>query len=124
MPEQASRAQKRAGDETETVPRFAARALAVEILLAEPGSLGDDALEEGLRCLRDKLLARATPVPRRNDYPESVFELLLEWLVIELAEMKRAVQEMTAETAPTWLAAETDRMTQTVNRVTASILTR
>ena len=40
-----------------TLPRDAARMLAVEILLAEPESLGDDVLESCLYILRAKLRA-------------------------------------------------------------------
>jgi hypothetical protein len=40
-----------------TLPRDAARMLAVEILLAEPGSLGDDVLESCLYLLRERLRA-------------------------------------------------------------------
>ena len=43
----------------EALPRSAARMLAVEILLAEPESLGDDVLESCLYVLREKL--RAAP---------------------------------------------------------------
>lgn len=39
----------------EALPRSAARMLAVEILLAEPESLGDDVLESCLYILREKL---------------------------------------------------------------------
>ena len=39
------------------LPRDAARMLAVEILLAEPESLGDDVLESCLYILRAKLRA-------------------------------------------------------------------
>lgn len=39
----------------EALPRSAARMLAVEILLAEPESLGDDVLESCLYVLREKL---------------------------------------------------------------------
>ena len=39
------------------LPREAARMLAVEILLAEPESLGDDVLESCLYILREKLRA-------------------------------------------------------------------
>ena len=39
------------------LPRDAARMLAVEILLAEPESLGDDVLESALYILREKLRA-------------------------------------------------------------------
>jgi len=39
----------------EALPRNAARMLAVEILLAEPESLGDDVLESCLYILREKL---------------------------------------------------------------------
>jgi hypothetical protein len=39
----------------ETLPKNAARMLAVEILLAEPESLGDDVLESCLYVLRDRL---------------------------------------------------------------------
>lgn len=39
----------------ETLPRDAARMLAVEILLAEPESLGDDVLESCLYLLRERL---------------------------------------------------------------------
>ena len=39
------------------LPRDAARMLAVEILLAEPDSLGDDVLESCLYILRAKLRA-------------------------------------------------------------------
>ena len=42
----------------ETLPRNAARMLAVEILLAEPESLGDDVLEACLYVLREKLRTR------------------------------------------------------------------
>ena len=38
-----------------TLPAKAARMLAVEILLAEPESLGDDVLESCLYILREKL---------------------------------------------------------------------
>jgi hypothetical protein len=41
----------------ETLPRDAARMLAVEILLAEPESLGDDVLESCLYILREKMRA-------------------------------------------------------------------
>jgi hypothetical protein len=41
----------------EALPRAAARMLAVEILLAEPESLGDDVLESCLYVLREKLRA-------------------------------------------------------------------
>jgi hypothetical protein len=41
----------------ETLPRDAARMLAVEILLAEPESLGDDVLESCLYVFREKLRA-------------------------------------------------------------------
>lgn len=44
----------------ETLPRGAARMLAVEILLAEPESLGDDVLESCLYVLREKM--RAAPM--------------------------------------------------------------
>jgi hypothetical protein len=37
------------------LPRNAARMLAVEILLAEPDSLGDDVLESCLYLLRERL---------------------------------------------------------------------
>lgn len=40
-----------------TLPRDAARMLAVEILLAEPAGLGDDVLESCLYILREKLRA-------------------------------------------------------------------
>jgi hypothetical protein len=43
-----------------TLPRDAARMLAVEILLAEPEALGDDVLESCLYILREKL---RTPEP-------------------------------------------------------------
>lgn len=39
------------------LPRDAARMLAVEILLAEPESLGDDVLESCLYVFREKLRA-------------------------------------------------------------------
>jgi hypothetical protein len=42
---------------TEALSRSAARMLAVEILLAEPESLGDDVLESCLYILREKLRA-------------------------------------------------------------------
>jgi hypothetical protein len=38
-----------------TLPRNAARMLAVEILLADPESLGDDILESCLYILRERL---------------------------------------------------------------------
>lgn len=41
----------------EALSRDAARMLAVEILLAEPESLGDDVLESCLYILREKLRA-------------------------------------------------------------------
>jgi hypothetical protein len=41
----------------ESLPRDAARMLAVEILLAEPEFLGDDVLESCLYVLREKLRA-------------------------------------------------------------------
>jgi hypothetical protein len=40
-----------------TLPRDAARMLAVEILLAEPETLGDDVLESCLYLLRERLQA-------------------------------------------------------------------
>ena len=40
-----------------TLPRDAARMLAVEILLADPESLGDDVLESCLYLLRERLRA-------------------------------------------------------------------
>jgi len=42
-----------------TLPRDAARMLAVEILLADPESLGDDVLESCLYLLRERLRADA-----------------------------------------------------------------
>ena len=42
-----------------TLPRDAARMLAVEILLAEPESLGDDVLESSLYLLRERLRVTA-----------------------------------------------------------------
>jgi hypothetical protein len=44
-------------EEVAGLPRDAARMLAVEILLAEPESLGDDILESCLYILREKLRA-------------------------------------------------------------------
>jgi hypothetical protein len=41
----------------EALPKGTARMLAVEILLAEPESLGDDVLESCLYVLREKLMA-------------------------------------------------------------------
>ena len=41
--------------EIASLPRDAARMLAVEILLAEPESLGDDVLESCLYILRERL---------------------------------------------------------------------
>jgi hypothetical protein len=38
-----------------TIPAHAARLLAIEVLLADPESLGNDALEGDLYILRDKL---------------------------------------------------------------------
>ena len=38
-----------------TLPRDAARMLAVEVLLADPEALGDDVLESCLYILREKL---------------------------------------------------------------------
>ena len=43
--------------EIASLPRDAVRMLAVEILLAEPESLGDDVLESCLYVLREKLRA-------------------------------------------------------------------
>lgn len=40
---------------TEALPPKAAKMLAVEILLADPGSLGDDVLESCLYILRERL---------------------------------------------------------------------
>ena len=40
-----------------SLPRDVARMLAVEILLAEPESLGDDVLESSLYLLRERLRA-------------------------------------------------------------------
>jgi hypothetical protein len=40
-----------------TLPPKAAKMLAVEILLADPGSLGDDVLEECLYLLQERLRA-------------------------------------------------------------------
>lgn len=42
-----------------SLPRDAARMLAVEILLAEPETLADDVLESSLYILREKLRASA-----------------------------------------------------------------
>jgi hypothetical protein len=39
------------------LPPKAARMAAIEILLADPGALGDDTLESGLYILREKLRA-------------------------------------------------------------------
>ena len=47
----------KAVQEIARLPRDAARMLAVEILLAEPESLGDDVLESCLYILREKLRA-------------------------------------------------------------------
>jgi hypothetical protein len=44
-----------------TLPRDAARMLAVEILLAEPESLGDDVLESCLYLFRERLRAALGP---------------------------------------------------------------
>jgi len=46
-----------AAKEIAGLPKDAARMLAVEILLAEPESLGDDVLESCLYILREKLRA-------------------------------------------------------------------
>jgi hypothetical protein len=43
-----------------TLPRDAARMLAVEILLADPESLADDVLESCLYLLRERLRAEAS----------------------------------------------------------------
>jgi hypothetical protein len=55
----------------EELPRDAARMLAVEILLAEPESLGDDVLESCLYILREKLRAMCHERPRWREtaYP-------------------------------------------------------
>jgi hypothetical protein len=45
-----------------TLPAPVARMLAVEILLAEPETLGDDVLESSLYILREKLRAPANRV--------------------------------------------------------------
>jgi hypothetical protein len=45
----------------------AARMAAIEILLADPAALGDDALESGLYILREKLPAAEGPGVRRAD---------------------------------------------------------
>lgn len=45
----------------DTLPRDAARMLAVEILLAEPETLGDDVLESCLYILRERLRAPQRP---------------------------------------------------------------
>jgi hypothetical protein len=47
-------------------PDIAARArlLAVEVLLADPELLGNDALEGDLHILREQLLTRTTPTRR------------------------------------------------------------
>jgi hypothetical protein len=44
-----------AAAEIKELPKDAARMLAVEILLAEPESLGDDVLESALYILRERL---------------------------------------------------------------------
>lgn len=44
-----------------TLPARAARLLAVEVLLADPESLGNDALEGDLYILRDQLRSAETP---------------------------------------------------------------
>jgi hypothetical protein len=51
-----------------TLPRDAARMLAVEILLADPESLGDDVLEPYLYLLRERLRANAQ---RPQEFPNS-----------------------------------------------------
>ena len=51
-----------------TLPRDAARMLAVEILLADPESLGDDVLESCLYLLRERLRTNA---PRTQELPNS-----------------------------------------------------
>jgi hypothetical protein len=45
------------------LPARAARLLAVEILLAEPETIGDDVLETCLYILRDRLRAGDVPEP-------------------------------------------------------------
>ncbi len=47
----------------DSLPRDAARMLAVEILLAEPESLGDDVLESCLYLLRERLRAASCALP-------------------------------------------------------------
>jgi hypothetical protein len=44
-----------------SLPAHAARLLAVEILLADPEALANDALEGDLYILRDKLRGETTP---------------------------------------------------------------
>ena len=51
-----------------TLPRDAARMLAVEILLADPEILGDDVLESCLYLLRERLRTNA---PRTQELPNS-----------------------------------------------------
>jgi hypothetical protein len=49
--------------EISALPVRAARMLAVEILLAEPESLGDDVLESCLYLLRERLRAPGPDIP-------------------------------------------------------------
>jgi hypothetical protein len=52
--------------EVASLPAPVARMLAVEILLADPESLGDDVLESCLYLLREKLrAAQRSPAPLR-----------------------------------------------------------
>lgn len=47
-----------------STPADAARLLAVGVLLADPGALGNDALETDLYILRDQLRDPRQPAPR------------------------------------------------------------
>jgi hypothetical protein len=53
------------------LPARAAQMAAVEILLADPQSLGDDVLESSLYILREKLRGSGTGSAERTAHPET-----------------------------------------------------
>lgn len=57
------------------LPASAARMAAVEILLADPETLGDDILESCLYILRERLRAAAGPAPQAAVAPGAVRRL-------------------------------------------------
>jgi len=69
-----------------TLPRDAARLLAVEILLADPEGLGDDVLESCLYLLRERLRAKAPRIqePPNGDAESMCLNFAVSLIVIKM----------------------------------------